>query len=1788
MGFELYGCNYPSGGTACTLTTLDASNRLSGWVNNSTNTFEHRSLSASTVYLYKAIEYESSGTHTTDEASATTPASVALAASDITTNGATLTISGHSAAWWYQGDQSGAQCTSVSAGTTTASLSGLTAGTSYTYKAYSASGCASANELASATFSTLASITLTATPGQGKVDLSWTEITGAAGYDLYFCEDTSSTPCTVPTTGSTNPPYLGWQNGQSDITETHTGLSANTTYRYQVTHYVGGTVRSNVAVATTPDTPVLTASSISATAATLTLTNHSGNWYYKETAPTSGSCSAAQSSASVNLTNLTQGTSYTYTAYSDSGCSTELASVTFATFYDLNLRITASNSSAITLSWTQPGGQTGGYDVYRCTVRSDCMTLPAPTGTAVYMSWVENPPAADHTATKSGNTFTLVDTNATEKSGRATPIIRGETYYYAIIGYTPTTAWSYASAQAGTALPAEPAKPVGLVITSASAEAVSLRWKSSSGNGERAGYGIYRCTVPEGESTCDPYDGLWLAYLDNTNTYTDTEVTPGETYRYQVAAENLQREDLSRAVTVTVGAQISEMAPSPTGLTVTEATESLVKLSWTAPEDDGKGPIQTIHIYRCNVDRSPDCSQFLHLASWNPALTEYTDANVESGTTYRYAVAAYRSADEVSPWSNQVTVTTEGYATPTDFTVTGTYSNAISLSWTAPADGVLGYNIYRCSVSSAGENCEPAWHAWVANPDDTPPAPTSYTDTGGETGSIVLGATYRYQVAASLPPDYQAGDRSQAVTATAQGEPLPDEPEQPMLSPPTGLTVTAVSETSVSLSWTAPADGILGYNIYRCSVQAGETTCGLQWHAWVANEGDAPPAPTSYTDTGGETGEVIEGAIYLYAVAASYPPNYTASELSETVITRELEPEIQFPAPTGLRITATSAAAVGLSWTAPADGISGYNVYRCSVPEGETTCGLQWHAWVANEGDAPPAPTSYTDTGGETGEVIEGATYLYAVAASYPPDYTESELSEAVAGVAIQGAFEASFESGHQWFQRDVIPELSGNTTWNSVAWKGERIQQHILVSNVPSDSRISLVPSDLTAGANATIPASAVSFRYPRFVKGDTEARTCAAYPDRDTASYGTSYLSDALFSEPVQTLPASWPELVWMSVDIPADAAAGEYAGTVTVSAVSGETTAAMTTLQVSIEVVPWTLPDAADRQFHLDLWQFPVTVLDLHNAANSDDKIEVWSEGHYALLEPTYRYLAGIGQRAVTTYIKESAFYRGTPSMIRWTLKSGGAWEYDYSVFDAYVTRVAGWGIDQQINAVSPRGWNPGDIPYWDEATQTKKTFSADEGSPAWNARWRHFLTDFRAHLLEKGWFDKTVLYLDEARPAQVQSVIDLIDTLDGNWKIGLAYIGSGQDGPGESILNKLYDRSGSLEWRSAVGTTYVDTGLVTGVTYRYAVDAVNDGASAASPPVTMVAQFPVVPGEPTGLTAATSATGVTLNWAAPAVVGSSPLTGYNIYRCADVAAPCTPGWFDRVEVGATYTDSGVTANTAYRYTVTACNGSGCGNRSDAITVMTGGTVNPQSPGSDEMTESDQAQENQAVPDVPTGLTAFAASATAIQLGWEGYAATGFDVYRCVGSETCTPEAYLGWSYADNHTPDPARVTTFYTSCAQPRPNSFVAADSDPADMAALPWHALQRRLDGYLRWAFDNWRSSDPRDLREFVHTAGDFSLVYRSSNNRGMTVVPSVRSELLRDGIEDFEKVQVLRKRLSTCSANDLARRWLARLERTVDTFAASPLVAGRAADLISRAHDRLGEISMQLTPGVCQ
>ncbi|TLX71679.1 DUF4091 domain-containing protein [Labilibacter sediminis] len=98
---------------------------------------------------------------------------------------------------------------------------------------------------------------------------------------------------------------------------------------------------------------------------------------------------------------------------------------------------------------------------------------------------------------------------------------------------------------------------------------------------------------------------------------------------------------------------------------------------------------------------------------------------------------------------------------------------------------------------------------------------------------------------------------------------------------------------------------------------------------------------------------------------------------------------------------------------------------------------------------------------------------------------------------------------------------------------------------------------------------------------------------------------------------------------------------------------------------------------------------------------------------------------------------------------------------------------------------------------------------------------------------------------------------------------------------------------------------------------------------------------------------------------------------------------------------------------------------------------------------------------------------------------------------------------------------QITTFYL-CAEPsHPNTLTYSPAIEGQMVA--WLALKYNTDGYLRWAYNNW-PKEPFENPVFMHTQGDDYYVY--PGERGP--ISSIRWELLKEGIEDYELVRVIR------------------------------------------------------------
>lgn len=110
----------------------------------------------------------------------------------------------------------------------------------------------------------------------------------------------------------------------------------------------------------------------------------------------------------------------------------------------------------------------------------------------------------------------------------------------------------------------------------------------------------------------------------------------------------------------------------------------------------------------------------------------------------------------------------------------------------------------------------------------------------------------------------------------------------------------------------------------------------------------------------------------------------------------------------------------------------------------------------------------------------------------------------------------------------------------------------------------------------------------------------------------------------------------------------------------------------------------------------------------------------------------------------------------------------------------------------------------------------------------------------------------------------------------------------------------------------------------------------------------------------------------------------------------------------------------------------------------------------------------------------------------------------------------------------------VTTYYVCCGPRRPNTFTF--SPTAEQVWLGYYAAANGLDGFLRWAFVNW-PREPLFDSSFFHNwpAGDTFLLYPGPRS-------SVRWEMLREGIEEAEKIRWLRAAGAGCVKLDAVLR----------------------------------------------
>src|SRR5207302_555766 len=186
------------------------------------------------------------------------------------------------------------------------------------------------------------------------------------------------------------------------------------------------------------------------------------------------------------------------------------------------------------------------------------------------------------------STETLLTTVGAVTSYTDTAVTNGVTYYYQVsavnnVGEGPRSNEASATPSAAPPPPSPPSAPHNLAATAANAQ-VTLTSQAPTRNGGSPipNYTLYRSTAPGSETL--------QATIGNVLTYSDTAVTNGVTYYYQVSAvSNVGEGPRSNEASATPTAPAGPPG-APQGLVAT-AGDATVTLTWSAPSSNGGSPI---------------------------------------------------------------------------------------------------------------------------------------------------------------------------------------------------------------------------------------------------------------------------------------------------------------------------------------------------------------------------------------------------------------------------------------------------------------------------------------------------------------------------------------------------------------------------------------------------------------------------------------------------------------------------------------------------------------------------------------------------------------------------------------------------------------------------------------------------------------------------------------------------------------------------------------------------------------------------------------------------------------------------------------------------------------------------------------------------------------------------------------------------------------------------------------------------------------------------------------------
>ncbi|MCC7141266.1 MAG: hypothetical protein IT349_04120 [Candidatus Eisenbacteria bacterium] len=473
------------------------------------------------------------------------------------------------------------------------------------------------------------------------------------------------------------------------------------------------------------------------------------------------------------------------------------------------------------------------------------------------------------------------------------------------------------------------------------------------------------------------------------------ELTPGT--RYHFAGRNRVHGRLEPFTSNPASAQTTGEAPGGGGgggggggadteapaavddLAFVDRQATRIRLSWTAPGDDGANGQAATYLLRRRtggaITNETEWAQATAIPSppvpHSPGTQElFWVSGLSAGTTYGFAVRAVDEAGNVAPLSNPLTASTLSSdppppppdttppATIADLAVAAAGTDWVDLTWTATGDdGLTGRSSsfrIRARLNGAIET-EGEWNGALVAPNPPPtPGPAGQSHTFRFTG---LAPDQLYGFAVRALDD---GSNISGIPPALTGRTSPLAPP-PDLAPPgqiADLAVIGAGPNWIQLRWTAPGDDenegqATSYEL-RGQVGRGIST-ETQWSTAFTPPDPVPvPSPAGTVQTFRWNG-LIAGETYGFALRARddagnlgrlSPPLTGETPLANLMPSRT----------TDLRSAGIDTSSVLLLWTAPHNGEGGTVVsYELAVLRDDLIDGdLKWLLSARQPGPAPP------------------------------------------------------------------------------------------------------------------------------------------------------------------------------------------------------------------------------------------------------------------------------------------------------------------------------------------------------------------------------------------------------------------------------------------------------------------------------------------------------------------------------------------------------------------------------------------------------------------------------------------------------------------------------------------------------------------------------------------------------------------------------------------------------------------------------------------------------------------